>query len=76
MKQLLKDYFDIFQSYPKHQYFSKKERKERYQLLEQYTRTEYNQVPTINEFKDFVKKYQDQISIHPQFLEKFTPVFQ
>jgi len=39
MKQLLKDYLDIFQSYPKHQYFSKKERKERYQLLEQYTRT-------------------------------------
>lgn len=76
MKQLLKDYLDIFQSYPKNQYFSKKERKERYLLLEKYAKIQYDQLPTINEFQDFFEKYQDQIDIHPQFLEKFTPVFQ
>lgn len=74
MKKLLKDYLKIFETYPKNQYLSKKERQERYRLFQAYGRQTYEQLPNIEEFSRFMEDYQEQIVIQPQLLDKLTPV--
>ena len=42
MKMIFKDYLDIFLKYPKNEYLTTKERKERYNLLQEYKRRNYD----------------------------------
>ena len=74
MKLIFKDYLDIFEKYPKDEYLTKEERKERYKLLQEYEKRNYQDEISTDEFKDFISSYIDKIDISSQFIEKFLKV--
>ena len=74
MKMIFKDYLDIFLKYPKNEYLTTKERKERYNLLQEYKRRNYDDEVNIDEFQDFINKYGEEIKIFPQFISAFSEV--
>jgi len=74
MKTIFKDYLDIFLEYPKNEYLTTKERKERYNLLQEYKRRNYDDEVNIDEFQDFINKYEEEIKIFPQFISAFSEV--
>ena len=74
MKMIFKDYLDIFLEYPKNEYLTTKERKERYNLLQEYKRRNYDDEVNIDEFQDFINKYEEKIKIFPQFISAFSEV--
>ena len=74
MKMIFKDYLDIFLKYPKKEYLTTKERKERYNLLQEYKRRNYDDEVNIDEFQDFINKYEEEIKIFPQFISAFSEV--
>jgi len=74
MKTIFKDYLDIFLKYPKNEYLTTKERKERYNLLQEYKRRNYDDEVNIDEFQDFINKYEEEIKIFPQFISAFSEV--
>ena len=71
MKTIFKDYLDIFLKYPKNKYLTTGERKERYKLLQEYEKRNYQDEISIDEFKDFISSYIDKIDISSQFIGKF-----
>ena len=71
MKIIFKDYLDIFEKYPKDEYLTREERKERYKLLQEYEKRNYQDEISIDEFQDFISLYIDKIDISSQFIEKF-----
>ena len=75
MKIIFKDYLDIFEKYPKNDYLTREERKERYKLLQEYEKRNYQDEISIDEFKDFISSYIDKIDISSQFIGKFLKVF-
>ena len=74
MKPIFKDYLDIFEKYPKDKYLTKEERKERYKLLQEYEKRNYQDEISTDEFKDFISSYADKIDISSQFIGKFLKV--
>jgi len=74
MKIIFKDYLDIFEKYPKDEYLTREERKERYKLLQEYEKRNYQDEISIDEFKDFISSYIDKIDISSQFIGKFLKV--
>ena len=74
MKLIFKDYLDIFEKYPKDEYLTREERKERYKLLQEYEKRNYQDEISIDEFKDFISSYIDKIDISSQFIGKFLKV--
>lgn len=74
MKMIFKDYLDIFLKYPKNKYLTTEERKERYNLLQEYKRRNYDDEVNIDEFQDFINKYEEKIKIFPQFISAFSEV--
>ena len=74
MKVIFKDYLDIFEKYPKDEYLTREERKERYKLLQEYEKRNYQDEISIDEFKDFISLYIDKIDISSQFIDKFLKV--
>ena len=75
MKLIFKDYLDIFEKYPKDDYLTREERKERYKLLQEYEKRNYQDEISTDEFKDFISSYIDKIDISSQFIGKFLKVF-
>ena len=75
MKPIFKDYLDIFEKYPKNDYLTREERKERYKLLQEYEKRNYQDEISVDEFKDFISSYIDKIDISSQFIGKFLKVF-
>ena len=74
MKLIFKDYLDIFEKYPKDDYLTREERKERYNLLQEYKRRNYDDEVNIDEFQDFINKYEEEIKIFPQFISAFSEI--
>ena len=74
MKIIFKDYLDIFEKYPKDEYLTKEERKERYKLLQEYEKRNYQDEISIDEFQNFTSLYIDKIDISSQFIGKFLKV--
>ena len=74
MKIIFKDYLDIFEKYPKDEYLTREERKERYKLLQEYEKRNYQDEISIDEFQDFINLYIDKIDISSQFIGKFLEV--
>ena len=74
MKIIFKDYLDIFKKYPKDEYLTREERKERYKLLQEYEKRNYQDEISIDEFQDFINLYIDKIDISSQFIGKFLEV--
>ena len=74
MKIIFKDYLDIFEKYPKDKYLTKEERKERYKLLQEYEKRNYQDKISVDEFQDFINLYIDKIDISSQFIGKFLEV--
>ena len=74
MKLIFKEYLDIFEKYPKDEYLTREERKERYKLLQEYGKRNYQDEISIDEFQDFISLYIDKIDISLQFIEKFLKV--
>ena len=74
MKLIFKEYLDIFEKYPKDKYLTREERKERYKLLQEYEKRNYQDEISIDEFKDFISLYIDKIDISSQFIDKFLKV--
>ena len=74
MKIIFKDYLDIFKKYPKDEYLTREERKERYKLLQEYEKRNYQDEISVDEFQDFINLYIDKIDISSQFIEKFLKV--
>lgn len=74
MKNIFKDYLDIFEKYPKDEYLTKEERKERYKLLQEYEKRNYQDEISIDEFQNFTSLYIDKIDISSQFIGKFLKV--
>lgn len=74
MKIIFKDYLDIFEKYPKDEYLTREERKERYKLLQEYEKRNYQDEISIDEFQDFISLYIDKIDISSQFIGKFLEV--
>ena len=72
MKAIFKEYLDIFEKYPKDKYLT---REERYKLLQEYEKRNYQDEISIDEFKDFISLYIDKIDISSQFIGKFLKVF-
>ncbi|MBF1206912.1 MAG: hypothetical protein HXM08_06375, partial [Fusobacterium periodonticum] len=54
MKLIFKEYLDIFEKYPKDEYLTREERKERYKLLQEYEKRNYKDEVSIDEFQDFI----------------------
>ena len=75
MKLIFKEYLDIFEKYPKDKYLTREERKERYKLLQEYEKRNYQDEISTDEFKDFISLYIDKIDISSQFIGKFLKVF-
>ena len=75
MKLIFKEYLDIFEKYPKDKYLTREERKERYKLLQEYEKRNYQDEISVDEFKDFISSYIDKIDISSQFIGKFLKVF-
>ena len=71
MKVIFKDYLDIFEKYPKDKYLTREERKERYKLLQEYEKRNYQDEVSTDEFKDFISSYIDKIDVSSQFIGKF-----
>ena len=74
MKNIFKDYLDIFEKYLKDEYLTKEERKERYKLLQEYEKRNYQDEISIDEFQNFTSLYIDKIDISSQFIGKFLKV--
>ena len=74
MKAIFKDYLDIFEKYPKDKYLTREERKERYKLLQEYEKRNYQDKISVDEFQDFINLYIDKIDISSQFIGKFLEV--
>ena len=74
MKLIFKEYLDIFEKYPKDKYLTREERKERYKLLQEYEKRNYQDEISTDEFKDFISSYTDKIDISSQFIGKFLEV--
>ena len=74
MKIIFKDYLDIFKKYPKDEYLTREERKERYKLLQEYEKRNYQDEISTDEFKDFISSYIDKIDVSSQFIGKFLKV--
>lgn len=74
MKAIFKDYLDIFEKYPKDKYLTREERKERYKLLQEYEKKNYQDEISIDEFQNFTSLYIDKIDISSQFIGKFLKV--
>ncbi|MHB9335486.1 hypothetical protein ACWYBU_05885 [Fusobacterium polymorphum] len=74
MKAIFKDYLDIFEKYPKDKYLTREERKERYKLLQEYEKINYQDEISVDEFQDFINLYIDKINISSQFIGKFLEV--
>ena len=74
MKLIFKEYLDIFEKYPKDKYLTREERKERYKLLQEYEKRNYQDEISTDEFKDFISSYIDKIDVSSQFIEKFLKV--
>ncbi|WP_228115977.1 hypothetical protein [Fusobacterium pseudoperiodonticum] len=74
MKLIFKEYLDIFEKYPKDKYLTREERKERYKLLQEYEKRNYQDEISTDEFKDFINSYIDKIDISSQFIGKFLKV--
>ena len=74
MKAIFKEYLDIFEKYPKDKYLTKEERRERYKLLQEYEKRNYQDEISTDEFKDFINLYIDKIDISSQFIGKFLEV--
>ena len=74
MKLIFKDYLDIFEKYPKDKYLTREERKERYKLLQEYEKRNYQDEISTDEFKDFISSYIDKIDVSSQFIGKFLTV--
>ena len=74
MKNIFKDYLDIFEKYSKDEYLTKEERKERYKLLQEYEKRNYQDEISIDEFQNFTSLYIDKIDISSQFIGKFLKV--
>ena len=74
MKLIFKEYLDIFEKYPKDKYLTREERKERYKLLQEYEKRNYQDEISTDEFKDFISSYIDKIDISSQFIGKFLKV--
>ena len=74
MKLIFKEYLDIFEKYPKDEYLTREERKERYKLLQEYEKRNYQDEISIDEFQDFISLYIDKIDISSRFIEKFLKV--
>ena len=74
MKIIFKDYLDIFEKYSKDEYLTKEERKERYKLLQEYEKRNYQDEISIDEFQNFTSLYIDKIDISSQFIGKFLKV--
>jgi len=74
MKIIFKDYLDIFEKYPKDEYLTREERKERYKLLQEYEKRNYQDKISVDEFQDFINLYIDKIDISSQFIGKFLEV--
>ena len=75
MKAIFKEYLDIFEKYPKDKYLTKEERRERYKLLQEYEKRNYQDEISTDEFKDFISSYIDKIDVSSQFIGKFLKVF-
>ena len=74
MKIIFKDYLDIFEKYPKDKYLIREERKERYKLLQEYEKRNYQDEISVDELQDFINLYIDKINISSQFIGKFLEV--
>ena len=74
MKLIFKEYLDIFEKYPKDKYLTREERKERYKLLQEYEKRNYQDEISTDEFKDFISSYAGKIDISSQFIGKFSKV--
>lgn len=74
MKIIFQDYLDIFEKYLKDEYLTREERKERYNLLQEYEKRDYQDEVNIDEFQDFIKSYIDKVDISSQFIRKFIKV--
>ena len=74
MKLIFKEYLDIFEKYPKDKYLTREERKERYKLLQEYEKRNYQDEISIDEFQDFINLFIGKIDIYSQFIEKFLKV--
>ena len=74
MKLIFKEYLDIFEKYPKDKYLTREERKERYKLLQEYEKINYQDEISVDEFQDFINLYIDKINISSQFIGKFLEV--
>ena len=74
MKIIFKDYLDIFEKYSKDKYLTREERKERYKLLQEYEKRNYQDEISVDEFQDFINLYIDKIDISSQFIGKFLEV--
>ena len=74
MKLIFKEYLDIFEKYPKDKYLTREERKERYKLLQEYEKRNYQDEISTDEFKDFISSYIDKIDVSSQFIGKFLTV--
>ena len=75
MKLIFKEYLDIFEKYPKDKYLTREERKERYKLLQEYEKRNYQDELSTDEFKDFISSYAGKIDISSQFIGKLLKVF-
>ena len=67
MKIIFKDYLDIFEKYPKDEYLTREERKERYKLLQEYEKRNYQDEISVDEFKDFIYIWANKIDVSSQF---------
>ena len=75
MKNIFKAYLDIFEKYPKDEYLTKEERKERYKLLQEYEKRNYQDEISIDEFQNFTSLYIDKIDISSQFIGNYWEIF-
>lgn len=56
MKKIFVDYLEISEKYSKEKFLNKIEKKQRYELLNNWLEKEYEEFPSVEEIKIFIKE--------------------
>ena len=71
----LKEYLEIYKTFPIGAYFTKEQRKTRHIMITNWVNSNLQELPTLGELIEFIREYKDEIQIIPQFFKKFEAVW-
>ncbi|HEY9542168.1 hypothetical protein [Prevotella sp.] len=74
MKKLFADYLRLYSEFPKGQYLTKLQKKQRKEALNMYGVHVYNEEIYIDDLVDFIIKYGDSVDMSLSFMRQIAPV--